>query len=910
MTGTAAASTTVDRISSGNYGMVLDSTYWNASYYQFRNMNTTGLSLTGTTTITSMDNGDFSLDVNGGSSITIASSSVSQNASGQIFTVKFATSSGVTSGSNVTITGTTGSAITFNSEYGNYAGEAYDSDGATACGSIRWSDSACLISDQRGYRWRYDDGGEGAPASEWYSQSWGKRERVRITNTSTSTIGSAQVKMTVPYDSDMQANFQDLRFTDSSGTTSISFWVEASTSVTQATVWVEVPSLPASSFADVFMYYGNGSANSASDGPSTFKFFDDFEDNNITEYSGDTTLFSNSTSFNYERGYGLAASAGNTSAQNVSGIAQTGAGVGRDTTFRFFQYIDMSSGGGDEPCFMFAVQAPITLHQNYAVCLSPFGADHLVIAKNAKWNGRAASDAATLLSTKAVTYSTGWYEVDVDWISTYNQINVNVYDNTGTFFASTSAMDSSYSTGGVGFTFWGMHGGWDIPAALAYNYVTPSVVFGIEQSDSGATWAALENTYLPNYPENQNVRLRFSVRNSSLATLNDNFRLQYAAKTGFPNCESVTSGNYVDGPVAASCGGNAVCMTTSAQFAKASTTQLLSIPTNYTFAQGQILEDPNNQTDVVPVAANKFTEVEYNFQLNANANQDRYCFRTTDSGTPLDNYSRVAEIQVVHPPSISGLSFNNNSNIALTEGTTTTIFATGTVSDLNGYLDLVNASSTYYRSSVASDHNCTADNNNCYQIASTSCSFSNCGGNSCTFSCSARLYYFADPTDVGSTYASDIWNAMVDIWDTSSSHTNSTANEEIYTLSGITTTSTIPYGSVTVGSDSGARNATTTVGNTGNSVLNLNLGGDDLTAGASRITYDKQKYATSTFTYAACPICNLLTASTTPTYVPLAVSKATTTVFAPTKDIYWGIGIPSGTAATTFSGTNVFGATP
>lgn len=910
MLGSASASTTIDRISAGNYGVTLDNTYLNASYYQFRNMNSTGLSLSGTTTITSMNNGDFSLDVIGGSSITIASSSVNQNASAQIFTVKFATSSGITSGSNVTLTGTTGSAITFNQEYGNYAGEAFDTDGATACGSIRWTDSACLISDQRGFRWRYDDGAEGVPATEWYNQSWTKRERVRITNTSTSTITNAQVKMTVPYDSDMQANFQDLRFTDSSGTTSIPFWVEASTSVTSAIVWVKIPSLPASSFADVFMYFGNPTATAASDGLSTFKFFDDFEDNNITEYSGDTTLFANSTSFNYERGYGIGASAGNTSAQNVSGIGQTGAGVGQDTTFRFFQYIDMSSGAGDEPCFLFGIQAPMTAHQNYAVCLSPFGADHLVIAKNAKWNGRNASDGATLLSTKAVTYTTGWYEVSVDWLTTNNQINVNVYDNTGTFFASTSAMDSTYTSGGVGFTFWGQHGGWDIPAARAYNYLTPTVAFGIKQADSGATWAAIENSYLPNYPANQNVRLRFSVRNSSLATLNVNFRLQYAAKTGFPNCESVTSGNFVDVPVNASCGGNAACMSTSAQFAKASSTQLLSIPTGFIFTQGQILEDPNNQTDVVSVAASQFTEVEYNFQMNANANQDRYCFRTTNAGAALDNYSRVAEIQVVHPPVISGLSFNSNSNIALTEGASTTIYATGTVSDLNGYTDLVNASSTYYRSSVAGGNSCASNNNNCYQIATTSCSFSNCGGNSCTFSCSANLYYFADPTDVGSFYAADVWNALVDIWDTSNSHATSSANQDIYTLSAITTTSTIPYGSITVGTDSGARNATTTVGNTGNSTLNLNLGGDDLTAGASRITYDKQKYATSTFTYSGCAICSLLAASTSPTYVPLGVSKATTTIFLPTKDIYWGIGIPSGTAATTFSGSNIFGATP
>ena len=455
-----------------------------------------------------------------------------------------------------------------------------------------------------------------------------------------------------------------------------------------------------------------------------------------------------------------------------------------------------------------------------------------------------------------------------------------------------------------------MHGAWDPLIAYAYNGGTaPTVTFGIKQANGGASWAAIENTYLPNYPQNQNVRLRFSIRNSSLATLNNNFRLQYAPKTGYPNCESVPqTGYFVDVPVSASCGSAGACMSTSAQFAKASTTQLLSIPTGTTFTQGQILEDPTNQSDTVSVAASQFTEIEYNFQVNANANQDRYCFRTVNFTTPLDNYSRVAEMQVVHPPSISGLSFNNNSNVALTEGTTTTIFATGTVTDLNGYLDLVNASSTYYRSSVSGGRNCAADGNNCYQIATTSCGFSSCGGNSCVISCSTPLYYFADPTDVGSTYAADIWNAIVDVWDTSNSHSNSTANQDVYTLSAITTTSTIPYGSITVGADSGSRNATTSVGNTGNNILNTRLyaNGPGLIAGSNVITPDKQKFATTTFTYGGCALCQALTnSSTTPTY-GLGVPKSTTTIYSVFKDIYWGISIPTGTAATTFMGSTTF----
>lgn len=907
--GVASATTTVDRQASGNYALTLSSAYINASYYQFSNLNSTGLNLAGTTTITNMNNGAFTLDVIGGSMITIASSSIDQNASGQIFTVSFATSSGISSGYNVSVSGTTGSSLTFGSEYGNYASEAYDNDGGTACGSIRFTDSACLISDQRTYRWRNDDGGEGALSTEWYNQSWSKRQRVRLTTTGTSTLTNVQVKISVPYDADMQSDFDDLRFTDSSGTTSIASWTESHITSATATVWVKIASLPASSFADVFMYYGNAGATASSSGTSTFLFFDDFEDASLSEYSGNTTLFEQSTSFNYERTRGLDASAGSElSGKTTDGIGQISAGVGRDTTLRFFQYVDSTKG--DEACFLFAMQSPITLHQNYGVCLSPFGADKLRISKNVANNGR--DDGSTQLATKSITYATGWYETVIDWRTFTDSIYVTVYDATGAVFATTSASDASYTSGGVGFSYWGMHGGWDIPSARVYNSAVPTATFFTEQADSGATWKAEENAINTNQAKNQNTRLRITVKNSGAPLSNRNFRLQYAAKGAAANCESVATGNYIDVPTNTSgCGSEAACMKTSTQFSdKASSTQLLAIPLGFTHTYGQILEDPSNQTGNISLASSQFTEVEYNFQLTAFATQNSYCFRTTNAGTALDNYTKVPELTVLHGPTISNFSFNGNNNIALTEGTTTSIMATGTVTDLNGYADITNASSTFYRQSIAGARNCTANSNNCYQIATTSCIFSNCSGNACTVSCTAAMYFFADPTDVGSTYAAENWQALLDVWDTSLTHDNSTSSQELYTLQGLTTTSTLPYGSIVVGADSGVTNATTSVNNTGNSVLNMNVGGDDLYAGASRVTYNQQKYATSTFTYSACGFCSTLSPTSSPTYLPLQVSKATTTIWTPYKDIYWGINIPLGTAPTTFSGFNLFQTAP
>jgi hypothetical protein len=345
-------------------------------------------------------------------------------------------------------------------------------------------------------------------------------------------------------------------------------------------------------------------------------------------------------------------------------------------------------------------------------------------------------------------------------------------------------------------------------------------------------------------------------------------------------------------------------MTASSQIIdQASTTQLLSVATGFTFAQGQALEDPSNQTGNMSLSTNEVTEVEYNFQMTAFANQAAYCFRTVNGSTPLDNYSKVAELQPLYAPTISNWAFNNNSTIALTEGTGTIIYATGTVSDLNGYTDITAASSTFYRSGVAGARYCTADQNDCYQISTSTCALTLCSGNSCTLSCTANMQYFADPTDAGSTYASQIWDAFVDIWDSSGTHTTASLTQDVYTLRGLSVPSSINYGSVTVGADTGSSNASTSVNNTGNALLNLLLSGTDLTNGSSTIAVSYQKYATTTFTYTSCVFCNSLSSSIQS--FNLNVSKLTS-ILPFYRDILWGISVSNGTAASTHNGVNTF----
>ncbi|MCK4613178.1 MAG: DUF2341 domain-containing protein, partial [Thermoplasmata archaeon] len=110
----------------------------------------------------------------------------------------------------------------------------------------------------------------------WWNTDWNYRKKITITENSGSTLTNYQVKLDVTYDSDMQSDFDDLRFTDNSNT-ELSHWRESYTASSSAVFWVKVPSIPASTTTDIYMYYGNPSASSASDGDATFEFFDDFE---------------------------------------------------------------------------------------------------------------------------------------------------------------------------------------------------------------------------------------------------------------------------------------------------------------------------------------------------------------------------------------------------------------------------------------------------------------------------------------------------------------------------------------------------------------------------------------------------------------------------------------------------------
>ena len=905
--GDSLASTTIDVQGTGNYALHVFNGTFEAQYYQVRNTDGQGLYISGTPTIVELEFGDFELSVDGGTMMTVASTTLDANPTQTWDRMRFATSTGINAGYNIVRSGTSSNTWTFTNEYGNYASEAFDLDGIDLCSSFRWTDSTCLETSQSHYRFRNDDGGEGVPNDEWFDTSWSHRQRVTIFNTISNDLVNQPIQIEVAYDGDMQNDFDDLRFTDVSGTNTLSYWIEnidGTAPNATATVWINVPYVVGDGTAPVFMYYGNAGVSTADSGTTTFPlFFDDFEDNNITEYSGDTGQFSVSTSFNYEGTYGLAGTvAGKTTDGIFTGAGGTSTATG--TTMRWFQYLD--DAADDEPCTLFGVQNPGTDNNNYAVCLDQFSGDSLAISEDVESNEE--DGGGTVLVRETASYGTGWYEVEVDWLAN-SDIVANVYSATsGELIVGTSTNDTTYGSGGVGFSYWFQSGGWDAFMVRPYIASEPTIRFSLEQGRNGATWSEPQDTALSSQVAESNFRIRMSVENSGPPISSQNFRLQYASKTGYATCEGVPGTDFND-VKGTGCGvGDDICMTASAQFTdQAVTTQHLDTDFDGDMVAGRMVEATSNETNNIDIATNHFTEVEYSIEMTTEATDPSYCLRVTDGGLELDNYARVPEIRGRFVPIITNWNLNNDQDIVLTEGTTTAVVATGTISDSNGYTDIVVSTTTVHRSGVAGAETCSADDNNCYRLASSTdeCSLSNCSGNSCDITCTLDMQYFAERTDAG-TYVAEDWSAFLYVEDSAGdvSTTTSLGVEVLTTRALDITTNDIDFGTLNVGDDTGAVNSTSTLQNTGNENIDIDVAGSDLSASGSTIPVGNVKYASSTFTYSACSICNFLATTTSSFEVDLG--KATSSSTPVTDDLYWGIAIPSNTGGLQHYGTTSF----
>jgi len=120
------------------------------------------------------------------------------------------------------------------------------------------------------------------------SMTFKYRRKITITEQSGSDLADYQVLIelnSTNFDfSHAQTNGEDIRFTDANGNL-LPYWIEERDAVNKkAKVWVKVPSIPANSSVEIWMYYGNSELESASDGEATFLLFDDFSAYTLSVY--------------------------------------------------------------------------------------------------------------------------------------------------------------------------------------------------------------------------------------------------------------------------------------------------------------------------------------------------------------------------------------------------------------------------------------------------------------------------------------------------------------------------------------------------------------------------------------------------------------------------------------------------
>ena len=133
--------------------------------------------------------------------------------------------------------------------------------------------------------------------------NWNYKRSIMIDNTgNANTLNNYQVLVTLNTQNliatgKMQSACQDIRFSD--GVEPLNYWIESGCNTASTKIWVKVPSIPASLSKPIYLYYGNNTVGSRSNGNLTFDFFDDFEGTAI-----DTSKWTvdNSTGFSVSNG--------------------------------------------------------------------------------------------------------------------------------------------------------------------------------------------------------------------------------------------------------------------------------------------------------------------------------------------------------------------------------------------------------------------------------------------------------------------------------------------------------------------------------------------------------------------------------------------------------------------------------
>jgi hypothetical protein len=267
-------------------------------------------------------------------------------------------------------------------------------------------------------------------------------------------------------------------------------------------------------------------------------------------------------------------------------------------------------------------------------------------------------------------------------------------------------------------------------------------------------------------------------------------------------------------------------------------------------------------------------------------------------------------------PVVSSVTLNGGSAINLSTGGegpsgNVNILATADMVDHNGCSDITTTTVKAYPTAVGSTTCSSQNNNTCYY--NVSCTAGPCQGNgyTATTSCTINFKYHADPTDASTPRSAETWKDTITARDeTFSGSTELGTGVELNSYLALDVTSAINYGTLSVGdiADGVSLPQLVAASTTGNTGLDVEISGGDMCTdfpgcSGGRIATSSQKYATSSVTYNSAVAYALATAAT---QLELDCLKTTTTATPQGKPIYWGLQIPGGTIAGSYTGQNTF----
>lgn len=243
-----------------------------------------------------------------------------------------------------------------------------------------------------------------------------KRREIDITGASGAGTGY-QVLVNVTYDSDMQVDFGDIRFTDDDGITELDYWMQEKQNSTYAVFWVEVQD-NLDTAQSIYMYYDSVIERSTtSDGYAVFEFFEDWEEGAVngtrwdTDYSGGSSSFS-TTDANH--GYVHKIEGGTSNGiQSYSSVANTSS----ETAVLFRAYLEETLASYQQT--RLGMSNKIVLESNYGVNKITYFEDYL------------ADYDQTVLSSD---YFDAWYTFEFQRDSDYGT-------DLGLFYANTTLVD-------------------------------------------------------------------------------------------------------------------------------------------------------------------------------------------------------------------------------------------------------------------------------------------------------------------------------------------------------------------------------------------------------------------------------------------------------------------------------------